>query len=166
MRNMTRFYKRLPEFDLDQEAKELIYRFFLKLPEVDKKFECNNSFKDANGFSFIERMKSALAVESRAAFVFQKPYASTIRHVDLEENNRNTVIIVPVKMKTGTLFFEDYESNAVDQTDPQYSYLVNVKEIHEAHNKTPELRVSLQFMLDMDFDDALQLHEDGLLCTS
>ena len=166
MRNMTRFYKRLPEFDLDQEAKDLLYRFFLKLPEVDKKFDCKNSFKNANGFSSIERMKSALAVESRAAFVFQKPYTSTIRHVDLEENNRSTIIMVPVKMKTGTLFFDDYKSDPVDQIDPQYSYLVNVKEIHEAHNKTSELRVSLQFMIDMDFNDALKLYEDGLLCTS
>ena len=113
---MYDYFMRIPEMDITKDQKIRIFDYFKSLPTVDKVFDCNNNFKQIDDNEDINHLLSKLKVKSRYCFVYQKPGIKINRHRDLDVNNRNTVITIPINATVGTNFYDDSE-NLIGVTD-------------------------------------------------
>ena len=161
---MYDYFMRIPEMDITNEQKVRIFEYFKSLPTVDKVFDCNNNFKQIDNNEDINYLRSKLKVKNRYCFVYQKPNVKINRHRDLEVNNRNTVITIPINASVGTNFYDDSE-NFIGVTDyDKGSYIINVRKLHDLHNTQKDERVMLQFMIDQDYKTVLKNYYEGRLC--
>lgn len=161
---MYDYFLRIPEMDITQLQRKSILEYYNSLPTVDKVYDCNNNFKKINYNSDIENLQNILKVKNRFCFVYQKPGIKINRHRDLEENNRNTVITIPITAYVGTNWYNDKEEFVGISDYSKGSYIINVRKLHDIHNTQKEERVMLQFMIDDSFDSVVEKYKKGLLC--
>ena len=161
---MYDYFLRIPEMDITESQRRRIYEYYKSLPTVDKVYDCNNNFKKINYNYDIHNLQNKLKVENRYCFVYQKPGVKINRHRDLEENNRNTVITIPITARIGTNWYDDSERLVAVSDYSKGSYIINVRKLHDVHNTEKHERVMLQFMIDDSFDNVVKKYNEGLLC--
>lgn len=161
---MYDYFLRIPEMDISESQRRRIFEYYKSLPTVDKVYDCNNSFKKIDYNYDIHNLKNKLKVENRFCFVYQKPGVKINRHRDLEVNNRNTVITIPITARVGTNWYDDDEQLVGISDYTKGSYIINVRKLHDIHNTQKDERVMLQFMINDSFENVVEMYKQGLLC--